>query len=190
MGEGIPTHICQTMKKSFFYRTLQIACILAAYSAIYIWASTTHVEPIYSILTDIDSLLVSLAIAIALPFVCFKVLRKLYTPPKSLQQQDLSKSKSRVTASESSLDTDEQDFETMQYRGMRYNPEELTASLDLPKQQSVDATERKTVIKYRGVSIESENKSQNTSASEPTPQNQEIKQKVKQRIKYRGAYID
>jgi hypothetical protein len=178
------------MQKSFFYRTLQVASIIAAYSAVYIWASTTHVEPIYSILTDIDSLLLSLAIAVALPFFCFKVLRKLYTPPKSLQLQDLPNSKNGATASEISSDADELDIQTMQYRGMRYKPEELTANLDSQKQQSTEVSERKTVIKYRGVSIDDENNSQNISTSEPASQNQEIKQKVKQRIKYRGAYID
>ena len=170
------------MKKSFFYRTLQIACIIATYSAVYVWASTTHVEPIYSILTDIDSLLLSLAIAVALPFFCFKVLRKLYTPPKSLQAQDSPKAKNRVATAESYLETDETDFETMQYRGLRYKPEDLTASLDVPQSQGVDSAERKPVIKYRGVSIESDNQPAPPSTSETTPK--------KQKIRYRGAYID
>jgi hypothetical protein len=178
------------MKKSFVYRTLQVAGVIAAYSALYIWASTTHAQPIYSILNSLDTLLVSLAIAVALPIFCFKVLRKLYTPPKSLQLQDLPKSNNRATASESLLDTDELDFATMQYRGMRYQPEELTTSLDLTKQQGVDNGERKNVIKYRGVSVESDNKSSDSSVSEPVPQKQETELKVKQKIKYRGAYID
>lgn len=182
------------MNKSFVYRTVQVAGVIAAYSALYIWASTTHAQPIYSILTDLDTLLVSLAIAVALPFFCFKVLRKLYTPPKSLKLQDPSQPKNTVTALENALDA-APDFETMQYRGMRYNPEELTASLELPKQQSADMTERKTVIKYRGVSIDTENNSQNnnpsnTEDSSPASPNQETTQKVKPRIKYRGAYID
>lgn len=178
------------MKKSFVYRTLQVAGVIAAYSALYVWASTTHAQPIYSILTDLDTLLVSLAIAVALPIFCFRVLRKLYTPPKSLQLQDLPRSKNGAAASEISLDADELDSKTMQYRGMRYQPEELTTSLDLTKQQGVDNAERKTVIKYRGVSVESDNKSLDSSASEPAPQKQETELKVKQKIKYRGAYID
>jgi hypothetical protein len=178
------------MKKSFFYRTLQVASIIAAYSAIYIWASTTHVEPIYSILTDLDALLVSLALAIALPFFCFKVLRKLYTPPQSLQLQNLPQSKNRVTATESYLDNDELDVETMQYRGMRYNPDELLTNSDLTQQQGIDNAGPKTVIKYRGVSIESESKPQNIPASEPKLPSQETTRKLKQKIKYRGVYID
>ena len=71
------------MKKSVVYRTLQVASAVAVLSMLSIWASAKHVDVVSNILTEIDSLLVILAIAVALPYFCFKVLGKLYTPPKS-----------------------------------------------------------------------------------------------------------
>ena len=175
------------MKKSVVYRTLQVALAVAVLSMISIWSFTKHVDIVSNILTEIDSLLVILAIAVIFPYFCFKVLGKLYTPPK-FRNADQSSS---FSTSESNQDEFEamlrQDAEVMQYRGHRYKPEELHISND-----KKNVSNFQPVIKYRGVSManSSEESSQDLPDSLAALRDSQKSAKPKERIKYRGAYVD
>ncbi|NUN65764.1 hypothetical protein HCU40_13635 [Pseudanabaena biceps] len=181
------------MKKSFFYRILQVALAIALGSMMSVWAYTSHDEFVFSLLSEIDSLIVILVIAVALPYFCFKVLGKLYTPPVS---RDVSKS-SKVNQTGSNLDTSEaitQDVSLMRYRGIVYQPEEVKLNLDnsggVSKSEDLKTS---TVIKYRGVSIETGDKEQNNAETGDTFETERRSQKSakpKERIKYRGSYVD
>ena len=175
------------MKKSVLYRTLQVASAVATYSMISIWASAEHIDIVSNILTEIDSLLVILAIAVALPYFCFKVLGKLYTPPTSRNPDNFSKS-GASTLSEDNLDAiADQEFETMLYRGSRYNPEELIVSTS---ENSLVKT--RDEIKYRGASVApiEERSSSDATDSFSTERNFQKSAKPKERMKYRGSYVD
>ena len=175
------------MKKSVVYRTLQVASAVAVLSMLSIWSSAKHLDVVSNILTEIDSLLVILAIAVALPYFCFKVLGKLYTPPKFRNTDQSSPSSN----SESNQDEFEamlrQDAEVMQYRGHRYKPDELQVNSD-----KKDVSEFQPVIKYRGVSIanSADESSQNLPDSFSASRDSQKSAKPKERIKYRGAYVD
>jgi len=179
------------MKKSVVYRTLQVALAVAVLSMISIWSFTKHVDIVSNILTEIDSLLVILAISVVFPYFCFKVLGKLYTPPK-FRNVDQSSS---FSTSESNQDEFEvilsQDAEVMQYRGHRYKPEELLSSNDNDIDKK-NVSEFQPVIKYRGVSManSSEKSSQDLPDSFVDFRDSQKSAKPKERIKYRGAYVD
>ena len=139
------------------------------------------------VLTEIDSLLVILAIAVALPYFCFKVLGKLYTPPISRNPDNLSKSRTS-TLSEDNLDAiADQEFETMLYRGNRYNPEDLI--IDTNENNFVKSQDE---IKYRGVSVVpvEEMSAQDAADSFSKERNLQKSAKPKERMKYRGSYVD
>jgi len=175
------------MKKSSFYRMFQVASAVAAFSMISIWASTKHIDIVSNILTEIDSLLVILAIAVALPYFCFKVLTKLYTPPILRNLDNLSKS-GTSTLSEDELNAiADQDFGTMLYRGNRYNPEDL-----MVKANENNLIKPLNDIKYRGVSVTpiEEISSQDATDSFSNERNSQKSAKPKERMKYRGSYID
>jgi hypothetical protein len=176
------------MKKSVLYRTFQVASAVAAYSMISIWASTKHIDVISNVLTEIDSLLVILAIAVALPYFCFKVLGKLYTPPTSRNLDKLSKS-GTSTFSEDELNAiADQDFGTMVYRGSRYNPEDLIVNT-----HKNNLAQPQDEIKYRGVSVTPIEKISPQDAMDSSFLNERNSQKSakpKERMKYRGSYID
>ena len=172
------------MKKSVVYRTLQVASAVGVYSMVSVWASKNHVNIVSSVLTQIDSILVILAIAVALPYFCFKVLSKLYTPPISSSSEQSSKD---ATAT---FDQDElQAKQDMFYRGTPYNSTEIITSAN--NRQS-DAANPQPVIKYRGANIIT-----NEDSSLPEKDNQfsaeraeQKPAKPKERIKYRGSYVD
>ena len=172
------------MKKSVVYRTLQVASAVGIYSVVSVWASKNHVNIVSSVLTQIDSILVILAIAVALPYFCFKVLSKLYTPPISSSSEQSSKD---ATAT---FDQDElQAQQDMFYRGTAYNSAE-SRTTSANDRQSV--TNPQPAIKYRGASVIS-----NAEASLPEKENQfsaeraeQKPAKPKERIKYRGSYVD
>ncbi len=178
------------MKKSFVYRTLQITSAVTVYSVASVWASTAHMDAISGFFTSINSILVILAIAVALPYFCFKALAKLYTPPASRNLDDLSESDDLV------LSQDEikaiaiaKKLQTMQYRGTRYQAETL-ANKAVANEKDVKKSQ--PVTKYRGVSIDdnlanSVQQVTDSSATEKTPQKSA---KPKERMKYRGSYID
>jgi len=175
------------MKKSFIYSTLQIASAVVVLSMISIWSSTKHVDIVSNILTEIDSLLIILAIAVALPYCCFKVLSKLYTPPILRNLDNLSKS-GTSTLSEDELNAiADQDFGTMLYRGNRYNPEDL-----MVKANENNLIKPLNDIKYRGVSVTpiEEISSQDATDSFSNERNSQKSAKPKERMKYRGSYID
>ena len=175
------------MKKSVVYRTLQVASAVAVLSMISIWSSTKHVDIISNILTEIDSLLVILAIAVVFPYFCFKVLGKLYTPPKFRNTDKSSPSRNSETNQDKFDGMLEEEAEVMQYRGHRYKPEELQVNND---QKNV--SEFQPVIKYRGVSIANSNdeSSQDLPDSFSASRDSQKSAKPKERIKYRGAYVD
>lgn len=181
------------MKKSLVYRALQIASAVTVYAATAIWASTNHVDMVSNTITSINSLLVILAIAVVFPYLCFKALSKIYTPPASrFRNED-------TLGKETELDQDEitallidENLEKMQYRGTIYKADALDiAQLNISNENSNTV---KPIIKYRGTSIDNSD-SLNTSASEQTdslsPDRQIQKSvKPKERMKYRGSYID
>ncbi len=177
------------MKKSFVYRTLQVAAAVAVYSAISVWASTEHVDIINNTITNINSLLVILAIAAGLPYFCFKVLSKLYTPPVSRNLDNSSRAGSSALSEDELNAIADQDIEgTMLYRGTRYKPEDLTIGIN--DKQNNDA-KSEPAIKYRGVSINSADKSSpDLTDSFSTEKNPQKSAKPKERMKYRGSYID
>jgi hypothetical protein len=174
------------MKKSVVNRTLQVASAVAVYSAISIWSSTAHVDIVANTITSLNSLLVILAIAVMFPYLCFNVLAKLYTPPKSLNLENTSgRNSSKIGQDE--LQAIEQDLESMQYRGTRYN------AVDISTRSNVENTARaQPEIKYRGASIAniSENSSQNKADSFSTERESQKSAKPRERIKYRGSYVD
>jgi hypothetical protein len=189
----------QKMKKSFVYRTLQIALAVTLYSTASVWASTNHEHVVSNAITSLNSLLVILAIAVALPLFCFKVLSKLYTPPVSRNLDDTS------TAIDSDLRQEEgaaiafdRDTETMQYRGTRYERKDL--SIKSSNNQNVSKSVPKDsasqpVIKYRGASIDDSVNSQYSSSQEAkdafsTERQSQKSAKPKEKRKYRGSYID
>ncbi|TYQ28944.1 hypothetical protein PseudUWO311_02035 [Pseudanabaena sp. UWO311] len=175
------------MKKSFIYRTLQVASAVTVFSMISMWASSNHIDIISDALTQIDSLLVILVIAMGLPYFCFKVLGKLYTPPKSRNPDK------PYQPSASSLNQDEfngtvkEEIEVMQYRGSRYKPEDLAIQND---QKNVD--DALPVIKYRGANVASiaDESSQDFRDSLSAARESQKSAKPKERIKYRGSYVD
>lgn len=178
------------MKKSLAYRTLQIAAAVAVYAAASVWASENHVEIVSQTITRINSLLVILAIAVVFPYVCFKALGKLYTPPASRERNDpLS-----VTDSSDNIQAElEEPWETMQYRGTRYKPDDLET-----KSSNVAAPNKnndiKPVIKYRGAIINSD-QNEDIAPAEVTDNLSKERQpqksaQPKERMKYRGSYID
>jgi hypothetical protein len=171
------------MKKSFIYRTLQVASAITVFSMISMWAASNHIDIISDALTQIDSLLVILVIAVGLPYFCFKVLGKLYTPPKS---RNLDKS-SQSVASPLNQDEFNGDIEVMQYRGNRYRPEDLAIKSD---QKNID--EAQPVIKYRGANVASiaDESSQDFRDSLSAARESQKSAKPKERIKYRGSYVD
>jgi len=174
------------MKKSFVNRSLQIASVVAVYAAISIWSSTSHVDIVANAVTSLNSFLVILAIALGFPYFCFNVLAKLYTPPKSLNLDEPSKRNSTKTGQDQG-EAIEQDLESMQYRGSRYNQEDIAVTSNdenQPKEQ--------LVIKYRGAIITSgfEESSQNKTESFASEREAQKSAKPKERIKYRGSYVD
>jgi hypothetical protein len=187
------------MKKSSFYRALQVASILTVYSVLYIWASTAHVEIVSEILDSLDSVLLSLAIAVVLPVICFKVLSKLANRPAFLDRQPSSTSISKAVATQD-LDqglAEYEDANLMQYRGIWYKPEDLTS--DAAPTSNLDTAEddtpinHKLVVKYRGVDVEiSASNPEINKAMEPNinPSAQTSAEIKKTRVKYRGAYLD
>lgn len=181
------------MKKSLVYRALQVASAVAVYSAASIWASTNHVDIVSSTITSINSLLVILAIAVVFPYLCFKVLSKIYTPPASRSRnEDTLRKKMGLNQDEMmALSTDE-DLEKMQYRGTLYKPDDLEI-------RQTNTRNENSVIKYRGASIDADidgsdqnlnnSSSQLKDSSSPDGQIQKSA-KPKERMKYRGSYID
>jgi hypothetical protein len=172
------------MKKSFIYRTLQVASAITVFSLISMWASTNHIEIISNALTEIDSLLVILVIAVGLPYFCFNVLGKLYTPPQS---RNLDKSSQFATSPPNQDEFNgviEKEIEVMQYRGNRYKPEDLAI-----KSNQKNVVESQPVIKYRGVSVVDDS-SQELQDSFVATRDSQKSAKPKERIKYRGSYVD
>ncbi|TYQ31972.1 hypothetical protein [Pseudanabaena sp. UWO310] len=180
------------MKKSFVYRTLQIATAVAVYSAISVWASTNHVDSVTNTIININSFMVILGIALIFPYICFNVLGKLYTPPASRNSRRSSES-SRSPFSQDDLNAIDtpQEPESMLYRGARYNPD------DLKPTPNINENNPKTVknppnIKYRGANIESssDDNSSESPDSFASERNSQKSAKPKERMKYRGSYID
>ena len=175
------------MKKSFIYRTLQVASAVTVFSVISMWASSNHIDIVSNALTQIDSLLVILVIAVGLPYFCFNVLGKLYTPPKF---RNFDKSPQSGT---STLNQDEFDqlitekIEVMQYRGSRYKPEDLAV-----KSEQKNVSQSQPVIKYRGANVVNiaDESSQDLQDSLSVTRDSQKSAKPKERIKYRGSYVD
>jgi len=167
------------MKKSFVYHTLQVGSLIAVCSMISLWASNQHVEMISNLLNEIDSLLLILLIAVALPYFCFKVLGKLYTPPKARNSNNFS-------------DTEQEIDQGMLYRGSWYKPDEMAKNTSKNCDRENDANQAPIPIKYRGVNIANhdEQSSQGISSSFATERDSQKSAKPKERIKYRGAYVD
>ena len=174
------------MKKSFINRSLQIASVVGVYAAISIWSSTAHVHIVADTITSLNSLLVILAIALGFPYFCFNVLAKLYTPPKSRNLDETSRRNANKIDQDDS-EAIEQDLEAMQYRGTRYNPEDIPISNNDENQ-----SREQPVIKYRGASTTSdfEKSSQNSTESFASERESQKSAKPKDRIKYRGSYVD
>ena len=175
------------MKKSFIYRTLQVASAVTVFSMISMWASSNHIDIVSDALTQIDSLLVILVIAVGLPYFCYNVLGKLYTPPKSRNPDKSSQSSASTLNQEDFNEIFEEEIEVMQYRGNRYKPEDLAIKSD---QKNVD--DAQPVIKYRGANVASieDESSQNFRDSLSAVRESQKSAKPKERIKYRGSYVD
>jgi len=183
------------MKKSLAYRTLQIAAAIAVYAAASVWASENHVEIVSQTITRINSLLVILAIALVFPYVCFKALSKLYTPPASRERENTQSFNDGDNQDDTNnLQTEfDETWETMQYRGTRYKPEDLAAkssNIATPNKNN----DSKPVIKYRGAIINSEQNediaSLETTDNSSKEQQPQKSAQPKERMKYRGSYID
>ncbi len=175
------------MKKSFIYRTLQVASAITVFSMISMWASSNHIVIVSDVLTQIDSLLVILVIAVGLPYFCYNVLGKLYTPPK-FRNLDKSSQFSTSTPNQDGFNgTVEEEIEVMQYRGNRYKSEDLAIKSD---QKNVD--EAQPVIKYRGANVANiaDESSQDFRDSFSVSKDSQKSAKPKERIKYRGSYVD
>jgi len=180
------------MKKSFVSRALQITSGVAVYSATNVWASTKHIDIVSSALTSVNSLLVILAIAFALPYFCFKVFSKLYTPPASQNLNDLSKTRNPKLRQDELDAIGNEVIETMQYRGIPYKNEDLATNI---KTNVKKGEKSQPVIKYRGVNIENDTNildsdSQEVTDSFSTERNSQKSAKPKERMKYRGSYVD
>jgi hypothetical protein len=176
------------MKKSVVYRTLQVASAVGVYSMVSVWASKNHVNIVSSVLTQIDSILVILAIAVALPYFCFKVLSKLYTPPISSSSEQSSKD-AAVTFDQDELQAKQDMF----YRGTPYNSaESRTTEITRSVNDSQSVTNPQPAIKYRGASIiTNEDSSLLEKDNQFSAERAEQKPaKPKERIKYRGSYVD
>ncbi|MCA6575196.1 MAG: hypothetical protein IM537_11325 [Pseudanabaena sp. M57BS1SP1A06MG] len=176
------------MKKFLAYRTLQITAAIAVYTAASVWASENHVEIVSQMITRINSLLVILAIAFVFPYICFKALSKLYTPPLS---RDLDDSKSATDSVDNIQNEFDETWETMQYRGNRYKPEDLEIK---SSNAQIKQNTTKSVIKYRGAIINSDQNEGATSAEVSDNLSKECQPQKsaqpKERMKYRGSYID
>ncbi|MFM7886740.1 MAG: hypothetical protein ACKPCM_08640 [Pseudanabaena sp.] len=186
------------MKKFLANRTLKIAAAIAVYAAASVWASENHVEIVSQMITRINSLLVILAIALVFPYVCFKALSKLYTPPASRDREDTQPfydGDNKDIANNIQTELNET-WETMQYRGTQYKPEDLDIkSSNIVKPNRNNDT--KPIIKYRGASINSVQGDQNEdiTSAEATDNLSKERQtqksaQPKERMKYRGSYID
>ncbi|MCA2847473.1 MAG: hypothetical protein IM585_04275 [Pseudanabaena sp. M135S2SP2A07QC] len=175
------------MKKSFIYRTLQVASAITVFSMISMWAASNHIDIISDALTQIDSLLVILVIAVGLPYFCFKVLGKLYTPPKSRNPDKSSQSVASPLNQDEFNGDIEEEIEVMQYRGNRYRPEDLAVKSD---QKNIDKAQ--PVIKYRGANVASIADESSQDFRDPLSAARESQKsaKPKERIKYRGSYVD
>jgi hypothetical protein len=187
------------MKKSVVYRTLQIASAVAVYSTVSVWASKNHVNVVSSVLTQIDSLLVIMAIAVGLPYFCFKVLGKLYTPPVSSSSEKSSKDDDSVFSQD-----ELRAKQNMFYRGTPYKPAENKPAENKPAENKPaeiitsvnssknNAANSQSEIKYRGASIISnEDLSLEEKANQfSTERAAQKTAKPKERIKYRGSYVD
>jgi hypothetical protein len=170
------------MKKSVVYRTLQVASAVAVYSAISVWASTSHVSFVSDILTWIDSFLVILVVAVAFPYFCFKVFNNLYTPPnlEKSSKSDIA----NISEDEFKVATD------MSYRGTPYQPIASKLS-DAPTNGDRQSNESPAPIKYRGASVlADDNSSSKTEELFSTERATQKTAKPKERIKYRGSYVD
>lgn len=180
------------MKKSSIYRTLQIAAAVTIYSVTSIWASENHVDIVSHTITNINTLLVILAIAVVFPYLCFKALGKIYTPPASRFRDETSRVNKDIDS-----DTNEpnaiinKDLETMQYRGIQYKPEDLAPKQATNQSNNQSDNSAPPVIKYRGAIITNSDTSSTTSKdSLSTDQPIQKSAKPKERMKYRGSYID
>lgn len=165
------------MKKSFVYHTLQVGSLIAVCSMLSLWASNQHVDIISNLLNEIDSLLLILMIAVALPYFCFKVLGKLYTPPQARNSNNFSKIEQDI----------EQDIDQgMLYRGNWYKLEETASD------RKNDSIGSPMSIKYRGSNIANndEPSAPDVASSFATERDSQKSAKPKERIKYRGAYVD
>ncbi|PZU97317.1 MAG: hypothetical protein DCE90_07110 [Pseudanabaena sp.] len=168
------------MKKSFIYRSLQAAVAVATCALMAMWVSTSHDNFVLEVVTELDSLAVILAIAVALPYICFKALSKLYTPPVS-RKSDKSDAVEPVLSQDELAIAAKQS--AMQYRGNPY-------VTDAPKKDEQIAP---VAIKYRGANIDSGSESQEKSGQDETffeERQSQKSAKPKERIKYRGAYVD
>ena len=179
------------MKKSFVYRALQIATAIVVYSGTSIWASTAHIHSVSETLTSLNSLLVILAIAFVFPYFCFKVLGKLTTPPSSRNFNDFSEASNSERSEREKSENIQEEIEPFQYRGTRYNPEDLmTNVINNIDKKNEDVSQ--PVIKYRGAVIE--NSSEGSVSDEVDSFSKDRKSQKsaqpKERIKYRGSYVD
>jgi hypothetical protein len=175
------------MQKSFIYRALQVASAVTVFSMVSIWASSNHIEIVANVLTEIDSLLVILVIAVGLPYFCFNVLGKLYTPPKSRNLDKSSQSGTSTLNQDEFNPVIEKEIEVMQYRGNRYKQEDLAIKSD---QKNVSKSQ--PVIKYRGANVANlaDESSQDLRDSFSATNETQKSAKPKDRIKYRGSYVD
>ena len=184
------------MEKSSIYRTLQIASVVAIYVMTSIWASTAHVDMLSDTLTSINSLLVILAIVTILPYVCFKALGKLTTPPASRNIDDSFDDLLEVNNSAIATEKIKKEIKTMQYRGTRYKPEKYEPEKYKPESlpdQTIEVSDKsQPVIKYRGVEIEdsADKASQDVTDSFSTARKSQKSALPKERMKYRGSYLD
>jgi hypothetical protein len=182
------------MEKSFVYRMVQVAASVAVYSTISVWASTKHVDIVTNAVTNINSLVVILAIAAGLPYFCFKVLSKLYTPPVSRNPNNSSRASSSALSEDELNAIADQDIKgTMLYRGTRYKPEDLTIVIkNKINDKEKSAPSSQPTIKYRGVSLanSADKSSPDLTDSFSTEKNPQKSAKPKERMKYRGSYID
>ena len=179
------------MEKSSIYRTLQIASVVATYVMTSIWASAAHVDMLSDTLTSINSLLVILAIVTILPYVCFKALGKLTTPPASRNIDDSFDDLLEVNNSAIATEKIKKEIKTMQYRGTRYKPEKYKPE-SLPDETIEISDKSQPVIKYRGVEIEdsADRASQDVTDSFSTARKSQKSALPKERMKYRGSYVD
>ena len=184
------------MEKSSIYRTLQIASVVAIYVMTSIWASTAHVDMLSDTLTSINSLLVILAIVTILPYVCFKALGKLTTPPASRNIDDSFDDLLEVNNSAIATEKIKKEIKTMQYRGTRYKPEKYEPEKYKPESlpdETIEINDKsQPVIKYRGVEIEdsADKASQDVTDSFSTARKSQKSALPKERMKYRGSYVD